>query len=121
MPRPWWGMAATDIVPEEVIRASRGGTHVLALGYTALVLAAVTLTGSVEWFGHASDGDPLVSVTLNALPHAVERMEMQTPAPTSLPHVVAPAPSPPVTITQPIYAGSALVADPALIENTAAG
>ena len=114
-------MAATDIVPEEVTRAPRGGTHVLALGYTALVLGVVALTGSVEWFGRASDGEPLVSVLLKSGPHVLDNAQIQISAPVSVPQPIAPAPAPSVSITQSIYAGSALVADPALIENTTMG
>jgi polysaccharide deacetylase 2 family uncharacterized protein YibQ len=112
-------MAATDIVPEEVTMRSRRGTHVLALGSTGLILTVLLLAGGVEWLGQASDGEPLVLLTLPGAPPTAELAQDQRPVPTVPQPLMQPVAPP--KIMQPIYAGAALVADPALIDNTAVG
>lgn len=113
-------MVTTAIIPEEVTKPSRRGTHALALGYTALALSTLLFAGGIQWLGSASDGQPLVQVRLPDAPRAAATAQEQSPAPVTAPQP-APQPAAPPRITQPIYAGTTLVADPALIENTSAG
>lgn len=116
--------------------------HPLALAWLLVLLAIVGAAGFVVMFGRASDGDPVVSLEIKppAQRHAAkppQQQQAQTdtnligagPQPnppqeqTTQGLQLAPQPPPPVlpAITHTIYAGGALVADPALIEQTATG
>lgn len=101
-------MAAAAETAEGLLTSRSGRALSFACSFTICLMAAGAL-----------------AITLFGRPHA-PAIEMDLHAPTS---ARAPAPAPAQTtdgpvmgrITQPIYAGKALLADPALIENTAAG
>jgi hypothetical protein len=96
-----------------------------AVSAPALVLAsaacvAVALLGSlgITVFGHAADGEPVAALALRAL------KPVATPAPESAQPVATSGLEPSASVihvTAPLYAGKALLADPSLIEQTAAG
>lgn len=117
---------------------SAGGRGLNALGLAWLIVFAVLLLllASIAFFGRASDGDPVVSLELVGA--AVQKATPPKPArhanadtnligagpqPAAPPEAAAPPPmqSLPANIDSPLYAGAALVADPGLIEQTAAG
>lgn len=119
-------MAASDVVDDESLAGGAGRRlpHPLALAYFALAIFIVLIGAGLTFFGDPHAGDPVFRLDLvarrmiAALPHAA-RQASPNPvngAPPTLPPALVPA-----TISQPIYAGKALIADPALIEPTAAG
>ncbi len=98
----------------------------LVIAYFALFAALILFGIAVVLFGNPRAGEPVVRLRLAQTP---ARMAVAPPPP--LPSrpaapanpgetAVPPAVVPP-TITQPVYAGRALVADPALIEGTENG
>ena len=92
--------------------------HPLALAFFATIAALGALLLAIALFGRPP-AQPLARITLTLAPQAVAPV----PAP-ALPAVVTPAsstvPLPPAP-TAPVYAGRALILDPALIENTPEG
>jgi uncharacterized protein len=121
--------------------ARRPLPHPLALAYFGVFASLLIVVATVALFGRASDGDPVVRLDL-AMAHHAPKAVAQVPAsipdtnligaaplaaaPTEAPapppaDVPAPAAVPPGKVTQPVYAGRALVADPALIEQTGNG
>lgn len=128
---------AADI-QDDGFSAGGRGLNALALAWLIVFAALLLLLASIAFFGRASDGDPVVSLELagaavhKATPpkHAAQHASAETnligagPQPAA-PLQAAAAPPPmqsvPAKIDSPLYAGAALVADPGLIEQTAAG
>ena len=127
---------------------ARRGPHPLALAWFLLVAALLAVAVYVAVFGKAEDGEPVARVDLKpvAMPHHIAAkkppvQQAQTPAavpPGAAPQPGTAIPAPPAgtaktpepkeppqlvpaRILAPVYAGKALVADPALIEATAEG
>lgn len=96
----------------------------LALAFAAVLALLLLLLVGVVFFGRAEDGDPVASLPLSVAKQApVAHPGSPPPAaakPAAAPASAAPPPAP-IRITAPLYAGHALLADPALVENTAAG
>jgi polysaccharide deacetylase 2 family uncharacterized protein YibQ len=143
-------MAANSMVDGEAI-ATRRGPHPLALAYFGVFVLVILVFGTVAYFGRASDGDPVVTLELhgtvprpaNKSAHASVPSAL-SPKPSGAPSAaLAPAGAPvspgstapfadtappslppqivPTTIIKPVVAGNALIADPALIEQTQQG
>jgi polysaccharide deacetylase 2 family uncharacterized protein YibQ len=128
---------AADIQDDSFSAGGRG-LNALALTWLTVFAALLLLLASIAFFGRASDGDPVVSLELAgaAVPkttppkHAAQHANVDTnligagPQPSAPSEAAAAAPpmqSVPAKIDSPLYAGAALVADPGLIEQTAAG
>ncbi len=131
-----------DSAIDEDIPAARRTVQPLALAALVLFAGLLLLIGGVAIFGRASDGDPVAELNLMPRTHRVVQAPPPVePAPQAAPQAATPpaqtaeiAPPPvatpkPPQITVPpdivpdkivrqIYAGRALVADPALIEQT---
>jgi len=107
--------------------ATRRGPHPLALSYLALFAALIVLAAGVSFLGDPHAGDPVVMVALPgpSQPHSAQQTAPSAPTQQARPPAAAtqllPTDSPPQKITQQVYAGGALVADPALVENTPVG
>lgn len=133
-------MAAGIMTEDDVPGAGRRPLpHPLALAYFGVFASLLVVVAAVALFGRASDGDPVVRLDL-AMARHVPKPVVQASASTPNANLIGAAPSPaapaetlpppaetatpsavppvPAKITQPIYAGRALVADPALIEET---
>ncbi|MBS0472944.1 MAG: divergent polysaccharide deacetylase family protein [Proteobacteria bacterium] len=104
------------------------GWRLLAIAY--LGLFALLLAGAIliVLLGDPRAGDPVVHLQFaHRLPPHPAAQAHATPAAPAAPAEAAPGETPlppaivPAQITQAVYAGSALVADPALIENTPNG
>jgi polysaccharide deacetylase 2 family uncharacterized protein YibQ len=129
---------AADI-QDDGFSAGGRGLNALALAWLIVFAVLLLLLASIAFFGRASDGDPVVSLELagaavqKATPpkQPAQHAKADTnligagPQPAVPPEAaVATAPpmqSVPANIDSPLYAGAALVADPGLIEQTAAG
>lgn len=118
-------MAAADITFDESA-AERGAPHPLALAWLALFVLVIALGVGITFLGDPHAGDPVV---LRDIPRPVPQATVhaaKTAAAAQTP-VAAPNASEPAAaasapqITQQVFAGRALVADPTLIENTPAG
>ncbi len=124
-------MAAISMTGDSA--SARSGLRLLAFAWLALLAALLLLGLGVMLFGRPVE--PMVSFTFpekkprtaatapspgqpGVPPPTTSPLAPATPPPT-IP--VPPATAVPSNITQPIYAGRALVADPQLIENTAQG
>jgi polysaccharide deacetylase 2 family uncharacterized protein YibQ len=106
------------------IRGRIAGRHALALAWISLFSALALLAIATTLFGDPHAADPLVRLAIVRAPeHVAARtpgtLNPQTPALENEP-AVPPALVPP-KITQPVYAGRNLIADPALVEPTASG
>jgi hypothetical protein len=141
-------MASSEMVEEE--EWADGATRrfpLLLLAWVLLLALLLAVAGTVAIFGKASDGDPSVAFNLAPRPigHHLRAPVRQAaiantnligagPQPTApMPSASAPPPPPtlptglpantvvPPNITKAIYAGSALIADPDLIETTPEG
>lgn len=116
-------MTASDLVPQQVSTVSRAGTNALALAITAALGLMVLLLGSIALFGRASDGEPIAVLGLAppSLAASLDRTPVPAPAQAeTMPPATAATPVV-LRITTVMRAGAALIADPALIEQTAAG
>lgn len=103
---------------------ARNGPHPLVLAYF-LTFACLVLGGAgLAIFGDPHAGDPVVRLKLSDIwqRHPAVAKTPLTPFTNAIapPPAIPPALVPP-TIALPVYAGKALVADPALVEPTAAG
>ena len=102
-----------------------GLPHPLALASFGVVVATLLLGIGLTFFGNPREGDPIVTLDLATHTHpshpAKARQGFLHPARPQQTVPTMPAALVPATIAQPIYAGHALLADPALIEPTAAG
>ena len=103
----------------------RAGLRLLALAY--FILFAILVLGGIAivLFGDPHAGDRVVRFTLNEQPSNVAATPVH-PAPVAPPGTPEAKPGEPVPppaivpsqVTQPVFAGRSLVADPALIEST---
>jgi polysaccharide deacetylase 2 family uncharacterized protein YibQ len=120
-------MAASSTFGDESFAggSDRRLLHPLALAYFALAATIVLVAAGLTFFGDPHAGDPVVELdfgnrTASVSPRTVHPNEtplVQKPnGPLTVPPSLVPS-----TIAQPVYAGRALIADPALIEATAAG
>jgi len=123
-------MAARSTFGDEsfAVGSDRRLPHPLALAWFGLAASIVLLGAGLTFFGDPHAGDPVVRLDFGARKAAVQPLASH-PSPGNLaarpiapngPISVPPA-LVPATIAQPVYAGRALIADPALIEPTAAG
>jgi polysaccharide deacetylase 2 family uncharacterized protein YibQ len=119
-------MAANSIM---ATGAPRRGLHLLALSYLALFVLLVVAAVAITLVGDPHAGDPVVAIDLvrpGSHVIGVDRSPLSPPgrgeSTTAIPVQAAPSlVSTPRNVTQQIYAGHALIADPALIENTPMG
>ncbi|MEI9885742.1 MAG: divergent polysaccharide deacetylase family protein [Rhizomicrobium sp.] len=104
---------------------ARPGLRLLAFAYFALFAVLVLGGIAVALLGDPRAADPVVRFTLSEPPASLATTPLHpadtAPAGTKPGEVVPPPAIVPSQITQPVYAGRALVADPALIENTEGG
>ena len=109
---------------------ARRGPHPLALSYLTLFALLIVLAAAVSFLGDPHAGDPVVVMDLHGLspPRSTKRLRRHFPPAAALTQPGAAAQIPPAVnsprppeITQQVYSGSALVADPALVENTPIG
>jgi hypothetical protein len=124
-------MAATSMTGDGSMASAGRGLRLLAFAWMGLFAALLLLGLAVIVLGNPDAGTPVVLTLLEKKPRATASLGPARPgvpppgAPlTAPPQQVVPVPPPtavPSNIAQPLYAGRALVADPALIENTAAG
>jgi uncharacterized protein len=119
-------MAATSTTGDSATTGR--GLRLLAFGYLGLFALLLLLGLAVVVFGNPQAGAPVARLTLPPRPSVASIATPGAPpgTPPGAPAPVHPVPVPPpaqvpTNITQAIYSGSALVADPALIENTPAG
>lgn len=112
-------MAANDSDTDKPRVRTRSGARPLAIAYL-IVFALLGAFGiAIVFLGNPNAGEPVVRLRVAAAPVAAKLPATveETAAPTA-----EPASHPPhVAILAPIYAGTALVADPALIETTRYG
>src|SRR3569832_737880 len=116
---------AADITFDESA-VERSVPHPLALAWLALFVLLISFGAGITFLGDPHAGDPVV---LREIPKSTRYMAMRpvksaaaVPAPAAVPHASDPVPA--VSgpqITQRVFAGRALIADPTLIENTPAG
>jgi polysaccharide deacetylase 2 family uncharacterized protein YibQ len=107
---------------------ARRGPNPLALSYLALFALLIVLAAGLSFFGNPHAGDPVVVMDLRGAspPHPLRQTVPPSVAARQATQPEAAAPTlppdlPTQKITQQIYSGSALVADPALVENTPMG
>ncbi len=142
---------AADSYAESDGMAAGAARQILALAYFAVFAVLLAVLGSLALFGRASDGNPVIRIALQSPParHAANRTQpaatraqplaavppnpsgaAATPpaTPATQPGAAPPAPATPLppqivpaTIAKPVFAGRVLIADPALIEQTAQG
>jgi polysaccharide deacetylase 2 family uncharacterized protein YibQ len=117
---------AADITFDESA-AERSVPHPLALAWLALFVLLIALGVGITFLGDPHAGDPVVlreipKVARHLPVHAVKAAAaMQTPAAGSNASVSPAAAASAPQISQKVFVGRALIADPTLIENTPAG
>jgi polysaccharide deacetylase 2 family uncharacterized protein YibQ len=94
----------------------------LALAFAAFLALLLLVFAGIVFFGRAEDGEPSATLPLNVARQSAA-IEAKAPTESLATQIPAAAPIPQNAIrnTVPVYAGRALLADPALIEQTAAG
>jgi uncharacterized protein len=105
------------------------GPHPLALAYLALFILLIVAGAAITFLGDPHAGDSVVSMDLprakSHIAHAIASPIATTPpAATASQSPVDQTqipPSVPQKVTQQIFSGRALIADPALVENTPMG
>ena len=100
---------------------ARRGPQPLALAFLALFVLLIAGALGIAFLGDPRAAEPLVSVDLPRGwlgGHVAPRPVRKAAAPVS-PDQVSEAP--PIKVTQQMFAGRALIADPSLVENTAMG
>jgi polysaccharide deacetylase 2 family uncharacterized protein YibQ len=117
-------MAAKRLTGADAANSARRGPHLLALSYLTLFVVMIAGAAAVTFLGDPHAGDPIVNLELAKAP------ALRRPAPPSRSaaelrgeqgaQMGASVPAP-GKITQKLYAGRALVADPSLIENAPQG
>jgi hypothetical protein len=121
-------MAASSTTGDDSARP-RPGLRLLAFAYFALFAILILFGIGIAIFGNPHAADPVIRFTLTEGPSTVATTPLHpagsptnptNPAnPTAKPGEPTPPPAiVPAEVTQAVYAGSALVADPALIEKT---
>lgn len=104
----------------------RRGPHPLTLAYLVLFSVLTVLGAAITLLGNPHAGDPVVRTDL---PRLAPRLVKAVPRPAAIPArsseyqaaTVSPPPALAQNLTKPVFAGRALVADPALIEMTPEG
>ena len=131
-------MAETIAIDHETASARGPALRVLALAYLALLAIILIVVACVAVFGRARDGRPVAIADVSPIQHAAAKPKVsvrtaaktpstapplpnEAPLVTPSPVEVPPQQTVPARITKSLYAGAALVADPDLIEETAAG
>ena len=106
---------------------ARRGPHPLALAYLAFFILLIVAGAGITFLGNPHAGESVVSLDLPA-PHAAHPatniVTPKQPTPTPLQGLAEQGQVPvaiPPKVTQQIYSGRALIADPALVENTPMG
>jgi hypothetical protein len=104
----------------------RRGVQPLALGYLALFVLLAAAAIAIAIFGNARDGEPSATIDIAPPPNAPQHRAVQTAPPSFKPTVppanaTVPAAIVPPVIGKAVYANGALIADPALIEQTSQG
>jgi uncharacterized protein len=111
-------------------RRMRRGAHPLALAYLGVFAVLILGGAAITFFGNPHAGEPVVTGDMPRPPQPKQaRVAPSAPpaaatAPQAVPASADTTPPPPLPVqkvTQQIYAGRALVADPALVENTPLG
>ena len=120
-------MAASGTIGDDAAAPPSRGARPLVIAYFAVFAALVLFGIAVVLFGDPRAGDPVIRMHLAQTPGRAAAVQAHPlaalPAPPPL-NPAAPGETPvppaivPPTVTQSIYAGRALVADPALIEAT---
>jgi len=116
---------ATDSMTSEV--GTRTGARLLAFAWLGLVALLVVGVAAITLLGDSGAGQSVVVMDLApprsapAPPAAAPPVQSQAQAPAAAEQPLPPVVNLPQKITQPVYAGGALVADPALVENTPDG
>jgi polysaccharide deacetylase 2 family uncharacterized protein YibQ len=125
-------MAASTVTADDALVHARPtvGWRPLAFAYLGVLFILVLLGGAVFVFGDPHAGQPVVRFTLPDRTSAVATApipQTAAPQPPSTPPAVKPGepvvppPVVPGNVTRQVFAGRALVADPALIESTDQG
>jgi polysaccharide deacetylase 2 family uncharacterized protein YibQ len=123
-------MAASGTTDDSAEAPPLGGLRPLVIAYFAVFALLILFGIAVVLLGNPRAGEPGVHLALAPPPIKAELASGNMPGakpaqpPTTPPAAGEPALPPPVvppTITQQVFAGSALVADPALIEQTENG
>jgi len=116
-------MAATSSMDA----GARRGANPLALAYLAFFVLLIVAGAGITFLGDPHAGQPLVSIDLPA-PHTRAAQSMKplpsTPQTAPVPGLTDQTQIPdstPQKVTQQIYSGRALIADPSLVENTPMG
>lgn len=111
------------------------GPRSLVLAWSATIATIAILSAAIAVFGRASDGEPAVTLSLSLpMSHlsasgsalALERLKAPPVASVATPASSASVPASAMAgqsqpLQKPVFAGGALIADPALIESTDAG
>ena len=120
-------MAASGTFGDDAAAPPARGARPLVIAYFALFAALILFGIAVVLFGDPRAGDPVVHLRLAQTPAKVAAVlahPLAAPPPLPPPANAPPGETPvppsivPQTVTQPVYAGRTLVADPALIETT---
>jgi polysaccharide deacetylase 2 family uncharacterized protein YibQ len=116
-------MAANSIMDA----GARRGPQPLALAYLAFFALLIVSATAVTFLGDPHAGDPIVRMDLPQPPSnpghlatSASRPPQQTALPAPADQTLT-APALPQKVTQQVFAGRALIADPALVENTPTG
>jgi polysaccharide deacetylase 2 family uncharacterized protein YibQ len=104
----------------------RRGPHFLALSYLALFALLVVAAAAITVLGDSHAGDPVVAIDISPsgsrfAPRVSPAQDASASAPMGGPAISDAEQSNPPAVTRRIYAGQALLADPALVENTSLG
>ncbi len=122
-------MAGGNVTDDSARVAARSWPRLLTFLYLGVFALLAVLGLSIGFFGDPHAGDPVVRVdmTWTSPPGAPSVSGEAVKAPAiqpGTPDLAMQAPALPLmlnNVTQPVYAGRALVADPALVENTPDG
>ena len=131
----------SDTVAGDELDGAHPNARVLIIAWAAFVALTLIVIGATEFLGNPHAGDPKVWVDLKivtaAKPAPAKQASRRIAATQTVAPAITPAPPPPASlpppstpitqlppaivpaqISKPVYAGRALVADPALIEQT---
>jgi len=131
-------MAETIAVDHETAATRSSALRILAFAYLGLLGLILVAVAAVAVLGRARDGRPVAVADVTPVQHAAAKLSPRIKVTKEAPRAATPESSPPesaapallaapppepapVHITKSLYAGAALVADPDLIEETAAG
>jgi len=106
---------------------ARMGVRLLALGYLILFALLILGAAALSFLGDPHAGEPVVVMALpgNPRPQAAQQtiqpVQAQPSAAAALQETGVSVTAAPLKVTQQMFAGRALIADPALVENTPDG